>query len=139
MSVSGSLRRRVSERDRGKCAYCRSSEFNSGQALHIDHIVPQAAGGSTSLDNLCQVCFSCNIHKGAKQSATDPVTEAEAALFHPLRQRWQDHFIWDVNGTVIVGTTPCGRATVQALQMNNPIVVQARRRWVSGGWHPPAD
>ncbi|RLT34340.1 MAG: HNH endonuclease, partial [Chloroflexi bacterium] len=33
----------------------------------------------------------------------------------------------------------CGRATVEALQMNNQTVVKARRRWVIGGWHPPTD
>jgi hypothetical protein len=26
---------------------------------------------------------------------------------------------------------------VVTLQMNNPTVVRARRRWVSAGWHPP--
>jgi len=31
----------------------------------------------------------------------------------------------------------CERATVEALQMNNPTVVRARRRWASAGWHPP--
>jgi len=30
-----------------------------------------------------------------------------------------------------------GRATIDALKMSNPTVVNARRRWVSAGWHPP--
>ena len=33
--------------------------------------------------------------------------------------------------------TPCGRATVMALQMNNLIAVMVRREWVAAGWHPP--
>jgi len=107
--------------------------------MHIDHIVPESAGGPTVADNLCQVCFSCNIYKGAKQDSIDPQTGTEAALFHPIRQRWSDHFDWDATGTLIVGRTACGRATVAALHMNNQIVVQARRRWVTGGWHPPTD
>jgi hypothetical protein len=37
----------------------------------------------------------------------------------------------------IVATTPAGRATVVALNMNNPVIVEVRRRWVSVGWHPP--
>ena len=30
-----------------------------------------------------------------------------------------------------------GRATIVALNMNNAVIVYARRRWVSVGWHPP--
>jgi hypothetical protein len=36
-----------------------------------------------------------------------------------------------------MGLTPTGRATIVTLQMNNPAIVRARRRWVSAGWHPP--
>jgi hypothetical protein len=39
----------------------------------------------------------------------------------------------------IVGKTPCGRATVLALQLNFWIAVQVRRQWVAAGWHPPSE
>lgn len=58
-------------------------------------------------------------------------------LFHPLQQRWSEHFIWDESKAYILGLTACGRATVTALQMNNQIIVRARKRWVVAGWHPP--
>ena len=139
MPVSPGLRLQVRARDRGRCAYCHSTENNSGQAMHIDHIVPESAGGPSVAENLCQVCFACNVHKAAKQYSIDPLTGIEVALFHPLRQRWSDHFSWDASGTLLLGKTACGRATVEALQMNNETVVKARRRWVIGGWHPPTD
>jgi len=37
----------------------------------------------------------------------------------------------------VVGLTAIGRATIVALKMNNEVIVDARRRWVSAGWHPP--
>ena len=36
-----------------------------------------------------------------------------------------------------MGLTAVGRATIVALNMNNAVIVYARRRWVSVGWHPP--
>jgi hypothetical protein len=32
-----------------------------------------------------------------------------------------------------------GRATVDALKLNNPEIVAARVLWVGAGWHPPAE
>jgi len=43
------------------------------------------------------------------------------------------------DGTLIRGKTPVGRATVIALQMNHPDMIEARRLWVMAGWHPPQD
>ncbi len=68
---------------------------------------------------------------------TDPLTQEVVLLFHPLRQNWNDHFCWDESKTKITGLTSCGRATIDALKMNNSTIVNARRRWVSAGWHPP--
>jgi len=44
-----------------------------------------------------------------------------------------------MDGTRIVGQTPCGRATVVALRLNNDYMVEARRYWVEAGWHPPEE
>jgi len=60
-------------------------------------------------------------------------------LFNPRTQRWLDHFAWDDRDTRIVGLTPTGRATVDALKLNNAYIVPARRLWVQAGWHPPKD
>ena len=137
MPIVATLRSQVAQRDGNRCAYCLTSENNSGLKLHIDHIIPVSHGGPTALDNLCQACFSCNVHKQAHQAGTDQLTGLSAPLFHPLQQRWSDHFVWDQTGASIIGLTPAGRATIMTLQMNNPAIVRARRRWVSAGWHPP--
>jgi hypothetical protein len=44
-----------------------------------------------------------------------------------------------VDGTRIIGRTPVGRATVEALRLNNEVAVEVRRNWVLAGWHPPVD
>jgi len=87
--------------------------------------------------NLRLACAWCNSFKGAKTHAPDPETGQEAPLFNPRTQRWSEHFRWSDDGAEIIGLTPTGRATVQALQLNNAFIVPARRRWVLAGWHPP--
>lgn len=138
MAIPMLLRRQVEERDAHRCSYCQTAEENCGLRMHIDHIIPETKQGTTRLDNLCLACFTCNVYKGDQQTGIDPLTGTEFALFHPIQESWTDHFVWDESGTMILGITPQGRATVVTLQMNNLTVVQARRRWVSAGWHPPA-
>jgi hypothetical protein len=58
-------------------------------------------------------------------------------LFDPRRQIWSEHFAWSEDGTRVLGATPCGRATVLALELNSLIAVSVRRYWVAAGWHPP--
>jgi hypothetical protein len=107
--------------------------------LEIEHIMPTAAGGPTVRENLWLACHRCNEYKADRTRAADPLTDEDVALFNPRGQRWQEHFSWSPDGTLVVGLTPCGRATVEALRLNNEYVVEARRFWVEAGWHPPAD
>ncbi|MSQ48031.1 MAG: HNH endonuclease [Deltaproteobacteria bacterium] len=137
MPVSSALRALIAERDQPRCAYCLTTEENCGLRMHVDHIIPEVAGGLSTLDNVCLACFSCNVAKAARQTAVDPLTGETVSFFHPVRHRWHDHFAWDERKTRILGLTTHGRATVAALQMNNDTMVRARRRWVSAGWHPP--
>lgn len=105
----------------------------------IDHIIPEAAGGPTVLENLCLACHSCNEFKGAQVEVQDPLTGERASLFHPRQQQWREHFCWSEDGSEIAGLTPVGRATVVALKLNHPDIVEARRRWARVGWHPPQE
>ena len=114
MSIPPALRRLIATRDKHRCAYCLTTEENCGLRMHIDHIIPETAGGATTPNNLCLACFCCNICKGAQQTGVDPLTGETVPLFHPLRQRWHDHFTWDESKTQIIGLTPRGRATVVA-------------------------
>ena len=54
------LRRRVSQRARHRCGYCRSSEDVMGLSMEIDHLIPQALGGPTVEQNLWLACSACS-------------------------------------------------------------------------------
>jgi hypothetical protein len=135
--VSERLRAQVSRADHHCCAYCQTSEANSGIPLTIDHILPISKGGKTSFENLCLACFTCNEFKGTLIEADDPLTGDTVLLFNPRTQVWLEHFRWSADSTRIEGVIAIGRATVLALRMNREAILAARMRWVWGGWHPP--
>jgi len=137
--VGQRLRAQVLADAGGWCGYCRSSEEIMGASLEIEHVVPEVLGGPTRRDNLWAACRQCNAFKGDRIRASDPATGEEAPLFDPRRQSWEDHVAWGEDGARIVGWTPTGRATVDALGLNRPLLVRARQRWVAAGWHPPAE
>ena len=60
-------------------------------------------------------------------------------LFNPRLAQWSEHFTWRAGYTEIIGLTESGRATVDALQLNRPAVVNLRRVLVLAGVHPPAE
>ncbi len=122
-----------------RCAYCRSSQELIGALFEIDHIIPLAKGGQTIEENLCWCCPLCNRYKGTHIASVDAVTGRRIKLFHPRRQQWKRHFQWSFDGTLIIGRTVTGRATVKTLNMNNDLIVPLRRLWVSVNRHPPDD
>jgi len=130
---------RVETAARFRCGYCLTSQLVGGPLLEIEHIVPEARGGTSDERNLWLACPLCNGHKADRIDAPDPVTGAVVTLFNPRQERWLDHFEWAEDGAIIVGRTATGRATVLALQMNDPMIVAARRLWIIAGWHPPRD
>ena len=137
--MPAAVRRRVAVATRFRCGYCLTSQRVIGPLLEVDHIIPEARGGSDDEENLCLACPLCNGHKADRVDAADPESGVAVRLFNPRRDQWRDHFEWSSDGTVILGTTPIGRATVVALAMNHPDIVAARALWVTVGWHPPAD
>ncbi|HWE61772.1 MAG TPA: hypothetical protein VHB98_08680 [Chloroflexota bacterium] len=80
----------------------------------------------------------CNGFKRDRTDGLDPITEQQVRLFNPRSQLWAEHFAWSAGGLQVIGLTPCGRATVIALQLNNVIAVLVRREWIAADWHPPA-
>jgi hypothetical protein len=137
--VPDAVRARVADAAGRRCGYCQAQEQIVGYPLQIDHVLPEAAGGGSSEDNLWLACCSCNSAKGARTHAIDPVTNTEAQLFNPRGQAWLEHFQWSEDGTSVLGLTAVGRATVSALQLNSPFRTHSRQRWVKAGWHPPRD
>jgi len=135
--ISAQLREQVIANAGGRCAYCQSRQDLMGVTFEVDHIVPKSAGGPTSLANLCLSCPTCNRHKARRLTAQDPVSGNVVPLFHPLKQAWAEHFTWSSDGTEVRGLTSIGRATIEALQMNRPTIVQLRGYWAALGLHPP--
>ncbi|MCK6621902.1 MAG: HNH endonuclease [Calditrichaceae bacterium] len=136
--IPASLRRKVAEQAEYRCGYCQTAQAYSGVQLHVEHIIPLAAGGRTIESNLWLACALCNSYKGARTHGIDPTTSQSIPLYNPRVQNWFDHFTWSADGLSIIGTTPCGRATVATLQLNNEYILIARKNWVRVGWHPPS-
>ena len=133
--IPPSLRAEIVHRAGGRCEYCRLSQLGQEAAFHVDHVLPRAAGGPTTLDNLALACVSCSLRKWAKQTAIDPDTGEELALFNPRTDAWATQFRWD--GERVLPLTPTGRATVAALAMNRPLILAIRQEETARGRHPP--
>jgi hypothetical protein len=131
------LRQAVAARAEGCCEYCWSQAQYATQAFSVEHIVPRAKGGTSTLDNLALSCQGCNNHKYNKTEGVDPVNHVVVPLYHPRNQRWHDHFVWSDDYTLILGLTPIGRATIETLRLNRPGVVNLRRILYRLGEHPP--
>lgn len=132
------LREIVIARARGCCEYCQSQARFATQSFSVEHIIPRAKGGLTALENLALSCQGCNNHKYNKLSDRDPVTRHSVPLFHPRQQRWDEHFAWNDDYTVVIGLTATGRATVAALHLNRAGLVNLRRVLYVVGEHPPS-
>ncbi len=137
--VTAQQKKAVAERANGCCEYCRSQVRFAIQPFSIEHIIPRSAGGETVLDNLALSCQGCNNHKYNKTEGRDPVSGDTVPLYHPRKQRWSNHFAWNDDFTLIIGLTPIGRSTVEALQLNREGVVNLRRVLYAMGEHPPVE
>lgn len=137
--VPETIRQRIAEAARFRCGYCLTSQHVIGPLLEIDHIIPEARGGTNDEDNLFLACPMCNSHKADRIEAMDPESGETVRLFNPRTDRWSDHFEWVEGGALIRGKTPIGRATAVALNVNHPDIAAARRLWIAAGWHPPSD
>lgn len=128
------IRQRVYERANGCCEYCQTCEVNTGQTMHVDHIIPN---GGNSLENLCLSYWNCNTSKQNVTEAIDPKSGEIFPLFNPRTQKWDEYFEWLDNGVLVHGITAIGRATVKRLKMNRTRIIIARQRWVKSDFHPP--
>jgi hypothetical protein len=106
-----------------------------GATFHIEHIFPKFKGGGSDLENLALACPGCNLHKASRIAAIDPVTGESVRLFHPILQRWSEHF--GFKGYRIEGLTAEGRATVEALNLNHSRRQRIREVEATFGLFPP--
>lgn len=135
--IPANLHRLVKERALGYCEYCICPETHATQAHSNEHIMPEVLGGETTADNLALACQGCNNLKHIKTQAIDPVSQEFVPLFHPRKDNWHDHFAWSPDCLTLVGVTPTGRATIEALSLNRQGVLNLRRLLLNDGLHPP--
>jgi len=137
MAVPADLDRRVRERAKGVCEYCRLPQAVYRLNFQIDHIVAEQHRGKTQLGNLCLACPRCNKNKGPNISGIDYKTRQLTPLFNPRRDRWDHHFAW--RGSRLKGLTPVGRVTIEVLGINQPEAVKVRRELRNEALIPPID
>jgi hypothetical protein len=133
------VKARVRKDAKDQCGYCRSFQKYVLGLLEIEHIIPKAKGGTDEEDNLWLACRLCNSYKGIQTQGKDSITGVIVPLFNPRKQKWSEHFDWRDDGAYLIGINVCGRATVEALQLNNKIAIAVRQAWISAGWHPPEE
>ena len=133
--IPDQLRRLVIERALGCCEYCLIHQDHTPEPHHIDHLLAIKHAGKTEPVNLALACARCNRFKGSDFAAIDPADGQPAILFNPRLQPWKDHFALD--GALIVGLTPSGRATVELLRMNDQSVLVHRRKLILKKRYPP--
>ena len=122
--MDAGARELVRQRAGNRCEYCLLRQRQSGSLHQTEHIVARRHGGRDIPDNVALACDRCNLRKGPNLSGIDPVSGVLAALFHPRRDVWAEHFRFQ--GVYIEGLTPAGRPTVQVLDMNGARRLQSR-------------
>lgn len=104
--ISNVKRTRIREQAGDRCGYCLSFQEYVLGPLEIEHIVPEARGGTNEEENLWLACRMCNSYKGVQVDAVDPFSGMLISLFNPRTQIWGVHFRWRADGTTIEGLTP---------------------------------
>ena len=132
--IAAGLRRLVLRRSGDRCEYCHLPQAGQEATFHIDHIQPVSAAGQTIADNLALACVSCSLRKAARETGADPETANEVPLFNPRIDLWSEHFEWE--GVRLLGLTPTGRATIEALDMNRELILAIRQEEANLGRHP---
>jgi hypothetical protein len=118
------LIRQIWQRAKARCEYCQLLSAHHPAPFQIDHIIALQHGGPTAAENLALACIHCNRFKGPNIAGIDPQSGEIVRLFHPRRDIWAEHFVW--NGPRLEARTPIGRATIALLLINHPELVTLR-------------
>src|SRR5947209_18009610 len=137
MAVPETLSQAVRLRASGRCQYWLMHESLQGATFHVEHIIPQSKGRPLHFGKPCLIiaCPGCNLHKADRTTAVDPATGEQVPLFHPIRQRWSEHFRF--KGYEMEAWTPVGRATVAMLNLNHVRGQRIREVEEAFGLYPP--
>jgi len=101
-----------------------AAEFHPAP-FQIDHIVARQHGGTSTVDNLALACIHCSRFKSPNIASVDPDSGEIVRLFHPRRDTWREHFLWD--GPELKALTQIGRVTISLLLINDPELVAVRK------------
>ena len=129
--IPADLRRLVYQRARGRCEYCLQPEITGFSVHENEHIIARKHGGATTADNLALSCPLCNRRKSSDLAAIDPKTGEVVRLFHPRRDRWDEHFHLD--DAFMLPLTAIGRATANLLEFNTTLRVEERKVMIALG------
>jgi len=123
--MSAGSRDFIRQRAGARCEYCRLPDFAlEPEDFHVEHIIARKHRGEDAPDNLAWACIFCNLYKGPNLASFDPNSGELTRLFHPRRDRWEEHFRMDE--TRIVGLTAIGRTTSWLLEMNSEVLSSLR-------------
>ena len=129
--MEAAARNLVRQRAENCCEYCRLPQEAVDATFHIEHVIALQHGGTDDLANLALACDRCNLYKGPNLTSIDPETRAIVPLFHPRKDDWNAHFVFQ--GPRIVGLSSQGRATVQLLNINATRRIQLRIELLATG------
>ena len=108
-----------------RCEYCRLPQVAAPfLTFHIEHIQAKQHVQDDSPNNLALACPDCNRFKGPNLTTLDSQTREIVLLFHPRKDRWEDHF--EFLGYFIRGLTSVGIATERLLKFNSDERVEMR-------------
>jgi HNH endonuclease len=128
--------KKVKERAREICEYCRSPQEYSVSPFETEHVLPFSKGGTNDLKNLALACRGCNIAKKDQIEAFDEISLYFYRLFNPRIDKWSEHFLWANGYSIVMGLTGIGRVTVNTLNLNRIGLVKLRAILYKEGIHP---
>lgn len=124
----------VRERAGDRCEYCRFPQAFAELPFQFDHVIAKKHHGDTTSENLAYACIYCNRYKGPNVAGIDTKSAASTPLYHPRRDRWEEHFHW--NGPELIGLTAVGRVTIDVLRINHPDAIAVRASLIAEGVFP---
>ncbi len=125
--------KKVRQRAKSLCEYCRSNERWQLVPFTIDHIIPISKQGTNELENLALACFHCNRYK-SNFEFIDGIP-----IFNPRKMIWNEHFFWSEDFLIILPKTETGQVTIELLKLNRPRILQIRQDDILVNRHPPED
>lgn len=133
--ISVALRREITSRANGCCEYCLIDTQHRAIDYVVDHIIAEKHGGPTQSDNLALSCYWCNSYKGSDISSVDWDNDGIIVpLYHPVRQKWSEHF--QLDNAQIIPLTRTGRVTVFLLRLNAAERIAERQLLLELGMYP---